>query len=95
MDSLCPPFRSYRELSGHTAYVLTMEFSDDGNFLISGGGDNTVLLWSLNRGNDQFHLTSMETKHDEFVSCLAFSSDSLRIFSGGWDKKVFVHDTNT
>ena len=35
------------DLPGHTDYVTTMEFSDDGSRLVSGGGDATVRLCSL------------------------------------------------
>jgi len=84
----------YQELTGHTEYIRAIEFSDDGTHLVSGGGDSTVRLWSLNQGRSGWNSTEMETKQTE-VMCLAFSPDSTRIFSGGWDKKVLIHDPNT
>ena len=85
-------FRS-RELTGHFGAIYSMEFSDDGTFLVSGGDDKTVLVWSLDQGG--WISTEMKAKHENEVMCLAISPDNRRIFSGGYDKKVLVHDTNT
>ena len=85
----------YQELSGHTASIFSMEFSDDGTLLISGGGDQTVRLWSIDQDLVEWNSTAMETKHDNSVVCLAFSPDNQRIFSGGMDKGVLIHDTRS
>ena len=86
----------YQELSGHTDYIRAMEFSDDGTHLVSGGGDSTVRLWSLNQGRSGWNSTEMETKQKTEVMYLAISPDHSRIrHSGGDDKKVLIHDTTT
>ena len=87
----------YQELTGHTDNIRAMDFSDDGAHLVSGGGDKTVRLWSLNQGRDggRINSTEMETKHQDQVRCLAFSPDNNRIFSGSDDNKIFIHDTHT
>ena len=73
-----------------------MVFSEDWTLLISCGYDRTVCLWSLNQSRDGGgNTTVMETKHKDIVSCLAFFPDNNQIFSGSWDKKVFIHDTQT
>ena len=77
-----------------------MEFSGDGRFLVSGAVDNTVRLWSLFQGTEGSESTSslvhqMKTKHDVPVLCVAISSDNNRIFSGGYDSNVFIHDAKT
>ena len=84
-----------RDLTGHSRFIGTIEFSDDGELLISGGGDKTVRLWSLNQGRDGGISTVMETKHQDQVRCLALSPDNNRIFSGACDRNVFIHDTQT
>ena len=84
-----------QELTGHTNSIFAMKFSDDGNLLVSGGGDETVRLWSINEGCGEWNSTKLETKHDDVVLCLAFSPDNRRISSGVHDTKVLIHDTNT
>ena len=84
----------YQELTGHTDFIRAIEFSDDGTHLVSGGGDSTVRLWSLNQGRSGWNSTEMETKQTE-VMCLAISPDNRRIFSGDFDGKVLIHDTTT
>ena len=88
-----------RDLPGHTEYIYTMEFSDDGKFLVSGGRDKSVRLWSLSQGaeggDSPIKGHQMRTKHDDIVCCLAISHDTSRIFSGGYDSKVLIHDAKT
>ena len=91
-----------RDLLGHTNshnQFYTMEFSGDGKFLVSGGGDKSVRLWSLSQGvegrDSPIKGHEMRTKHDDFVRCVAISSDNNRIFSGGYDSKVLIHDAKT
>ena len=86
-----------RDLPGHTDGIAATEFSEDGTLLVSGGFDNTVRLWSLNQGRNGggTNSTMMDTRHERGVSCLYFSPDNNRIFSGGNDKMIFIHDTRT
>lgn len=37
------------QLAGHTDTIFTLGFSRDGGILASGGLDNTVRIWDLNR----------------------------------------------
>ena len=37
----------YKDLLGHYGCVNTVEFSNDGNLMISGGDDKRVLIWRL------------------------------------------------
>ena len=90
-----------RELVGHTGGVFSFEFSEDGRFLVSGNvGNGTVRLWSLYEGTEGSESPSssvhqIKTKHDTPVLCAAISSDNNRIFSGGYDSKVLIHDAKT
>ena len=85
----------FRDLTGHTDSINAIEFSDDGTLLISGGKDKTVQLWSLNQDRDEWNSNEMETTHEGAVVCLAFASDTHRIFSGGLDQKILIHDVRS
>jgi WD40 repeat protein len=40
-------------LQGHSGSVNTSAFSDDGNFFVSGGADQLVLVWGTNIGGPE------------------------------------------
>ena len=89
-----------RDLVGHTGNITAMEFSTDESFIVSGGLDKTVRLWSLcDVPNEKTQITAvhqMKTiEHESAVSCVAISLDSSRIFSGGFESKVFVYGAST
>ncbi|KAB0801590.1 hypothetical protein PPYR_03776 [Photinus pyralis] len=82
-----------KDLFAHYGCVNAIEFSAEGELLISGGDDRRVLLWSL---PDAIHGKGapipMETNHISNIFCLAFDSKNSKIFSGGNDDQVIVHD---
>ena len=93
-------FFQCRDLVGLTDSIAAMEFSTDGSFIVSGGGDKTVHLWSLssnvhNEETKAMTVHQMKTKHESLVYCVAISPDSSRIFSGGRDSKLFIHGALT
>ena len=81
--------------------VSSTQFSEDGSFFLSCGSDGRVLLWPTNEviyGREGIapKIQEMETKHEQnSIECLALSPDNERIFSGGDDKNLFVHDAIT
>jgi WD40 repeat protein len=67
---------------------------------VSGGNDGRLLLWPTNKAVDEKwtpNPTEMNTKLEdsEVVLCLAASPDNKRIFSGGSDDNLTIHDANT
>lgn len=87
-------------LIGHYGCVNAVEFSNKGGeLLISGGDDRRVLIWNLEK---QLSSTlekkpgpnaCMKGEHNSNIFCLAFDCENRRIFSGGNDDQVIVHDT--
>ena len=82
---------------GGTRQSVVVEFSEDGSYFLSGGCDCRVLLWSakgLLGSKRGLWSNKISSEHGASVLCLAMSSDNQKIFSGGDDLKLFIHDTN-
>jgi len=89
-------FFQCRDLVGHIGSINSMEFSHDGSFIVSGSGDTTVRLWLVNTGEHPVAIHyQMKTKHESSVNCVAISFNNSRIFSGGADSQVVIHDART
>ncbi|RZC41940.1 DDB1- and CUL4-associated factor 5 [Asbolus verrucosus] len=85
-----------KDLLAHYGCVNAIEFSGEGDLLVSGGDDRRVLLWSVpeamyGKGSP----VVMETNHISNIFCLAFDSGNTKIFSGGNDDQVIIHDAIT
>jgi WD40 repeat protein len=75
----CPP------LEGQEGSSLTsMVFSPDGNLIVTGSVDTTIIIWDALSGTKLLLLQ----EHEGAVSCLAFSSDGRRLLSGSGDDTV-------
>ena len=78
--------------------VNIVEFSDDGSWFVSGGDDGRVLLWLTgNALDDEWTPEPIEidAKHENDITGLAVSPYNNRIFSGGGDNKLLIHDVDT
>lgn len=96
LDNTSSLFR--HDLLGHFGCVNALEFSKPGHLLASGGDDRRVLLWNINDcldGTKQVPHNPMDDAHNSNVFCLSFNQDSTKIFSGGNDEMVLVHDIET
>ncbi|KAG2038866.1 WD40-repeat-containing domain protein [Suillus americanus] len=69
--------------TGHTYKVNSIAFNSSGTHAVSASSDNSVRLWQL---SDKQTIAIFQ--HTSSVVCAAFSADGMRIFSGGYDKKV-------
>jgi len=81
---------------------VAVEFSDDGTFLATGGYDDIVRLWRFSRkgeaGSGRNSIIApirMETRYESLVYGLAFAPDNRRLFTGGYDRKIFIHNVET
>ncbi len=86
-------------LSGHSTYVYTPVFSPDGAWLASsscaqstsnGCSQGEIFLWDLT--SDPPVIRHKLTGHTDWVTGLAFSPDSQRLYSASLDKSVMIWD---
>ena len=82
--------KEVRRFEGHTARVLGVAVSADGQHGLSCSGDATLRLWDLQTGKE---LRRMQG-HDGLVESVAFCPDGRRAVSGG-DKTVRLWDLVT
>jgi WD repeat-containing protein 22 len=61
--------------------------------IFSGGDDRRVLLWNLEKAIlEKQEPRVMEKHHLSNIFCLSFDSQNTKIFSGGNDDMVIMHD---
>ncbi|TPX67922.1 hypothetical protein SpCBS45565_g03476 [Spizellomyces sp. 'palustris'] len=72
----------------HTSSVRTVQFSRDGDSLLTASDDKTIKLWSTHRTKFQYTLAG----HLNWVRTARFSPDSRLIVSGSDDKTVKLWD---
>jgi WD40 repeat protein len=71
--------------------VLSISFSPDSKFIVTGNSDKTVKLWNVNEGTVIRTLDG----HTNIVNSLSFSADGRFITSGSKDKTVRIWDTTS
>ena len=74
--------------TGHTAYVQCLGCSPDGRWLVSGGRDAAICLWSLKT----LELARMLRGHENTIDGLQFSHDSKRLVSASFDRTARIWD---
>ena len=78
-------------LNGHTGPILTVCFSPDGRWILSGGYDATVRVWNTASRRCERILEG----HSMHVASLAISADSRWAVSGAMDSTVRVWEVGT
>ncbi|XP_051842291.1 WD repeat, SAM and U-box domain-containing protein 1 isoform X2 [Antechinus flavipes] len=73
-------------LSGHSAPVLSCAFSYDGQMLVSGSVDKSVIIYESNTGSILHTLT----QHTRYVTTCAFAPNILLLATGSMDKTVNI-----
>jgi WD40 repeat protein len=76
------------DLIGHTNVVMATAFTSDGQRLVSGGWDNTIKVWSVERASEEATLRG----HTNWISSLATSSNGRYLASGSGDFTVKLWD---
>ncbi|KAK7904560.1 hypothetical protein WMY93_017167 [Mugilogobius chulae] len=83
-----------RNMLGHFGCVNAIEFSNNGGeWLVSGGDDRRVLLWHMEKAiHSRSKPVKLKGEHLSNIFCLAFDSTNKKVFSGGNDEQVILHD---
>lgn len=79
-------------LEGHTAFVSSVDISTDGNYVVSGSSDFSIILWDARTGA---LIRRFEAGHRGDVQSVAFSPDNTRVVSTGLDFQTIIWDVAT
>ena len=66
------------KLEGHTGFVMSVAFSHNGCFVVSGSWDKTVRIWNTTTCETTYMLTG----HEDHVTSVAISRDDKFLVSG-------------
>ncbi|MEK6320270.1 MAG: caspase family protein [Acidobacteriota bacterium] len=78
-------------LTGHSNSIAALAFSRDGNYVVSGGHDNTIKLWDVATGRELRTLYG----HSSAIAALDFSPDGRLLVSGSQDGSARVWNIQT
>ncbi|NXP24917.1 WSDU1 protein, partial [Scytalopus superciliaris] len=85
-DSLGAELKYKCTLNGHSAPVLACSFSYDGQMLVSGLVDKSVIIYKTSTGNILHTLS----QHTRYVTTCAFAPHSHLLATGSMDKTVHI-----
>ena len=77
-------WRQIKVLTNHTAGVISLAFSKDGQWLASAGFDHSIRVWRTSDWQETAKLRG----HEEEVWAVAFTPDGERLVSGSKDHSV-------
>jgi WD40 repeat protein len=74
-----------KKLAGHAGAVMGLQFTPDGQKLVSGSKDKTILVWNLKSGNSERKITSSAA-----INAIALNKDATQIISAEADNALRV-----
>ena len=91
--------RLTQRLTGHDNLIESVAFSPDGETLISGGRDETILIWDVSTGKHKT-LTEQEgdnerNTHSNSIMVLMFNSDGSKLATGDQKGNIRLWDVST
>lgn len=84
------------DLFFHRGCVNCVKFSNNGEFMVSGGDDMIVTLWNVEKSlMKKYEPKIMKLKHRGNIFSVTLDSDNTNIFSGGTDQQLIIHRAET
>lgn len=80
-----------RLLQGHQNVILSLAFSADSRYLVSGSGDTTARIWDIASGQSLHTLNG----HRDAIDAVAFSPDGRLAATGSYDHSLKLWDSAT
>ncbi len=77
-----------RVLKGHEWSVTTLDINKEGDMLLSGSWDNTMILWDLNHDS----VLCQFGDHSDMIWDVAFSHNEEYVASASWDASINIWD---
>ncbi|KAG8707345.1 hypothetical protein FRC08_000568 [Ceratobasidium sp. 394] len=72
--------------------ILTLAYSPDGEYILSGSVDNTIRIWDARTGQS---VGQPLQGHTDYVNTVAYSPDGAYILSGSDDNTIRIWDAHT
>lgn len=73
-------------LKGHDWSVTTLDINEEGDLLLSGAWDNTMILWDLSNDSILYKFGN----HSNMIWDVAFSNNEQYVASASWDASINI-----
>lgn len=87
--------RILHTFTGHELDIYSLDFSQDGRFIVSGSGDKKAKIWDIEKGRCAFTLGNEEVGPKDGVTSVAISPDGRLVAAGSLDRIVRLWDAQT
>ncbi|OZJ05442.1 hypothetical protein BZG36_01634 [Bifiguratus adelaidae] len=82
--------KNLNQYEGHTAPVLCLAASTDGQFIASGGADNRVCIWSVKENR----YVGGWRQHKDAVASVAFRHGSNQLYTASYDRTIKLYNVD-
>ncbi|KAH9070044.1 hypothetical protein Ae201684P_002416 [Aphanomyces euteiches] len=83
--------QTVQTLMRHHDVVTCIALSEDGEYLVSGSSDNTVVVWTMAAKSDTMSPCHTLYGHDDSITCVAVSTSYDLVISSSRDGTLIVH----